>query len=134
MPHDKIPFIGKFSMRMEHWYVATGFQKWGMTSAMVSAMIISDCITGKENSYAKVFSPQRFLLKAGIKDFMLDVGESVWGLTKGVFAPKEKCCGHMGCALVWNEDEDTWDCPCHGSRYTAEGEIVDGPAQEDKIR
>ena len=46
MPHDKIPFIGRFSVRKENWYIATGFQKWGMTTSMVSAMIISDRIVG----------------------------------------------------------------------------------------
>ena len=131
MPHDKIPFIGRFSTKMEHWYVATGFQKWGMTSAMVSAMIISDMIVGKENPFAEVFSPQRLLIKAGIKSFMADVGVSICGQTKGLFVPKGRRCSHMGCALMWNEEEGTWDCPCHGSRYTAEGEIIDNPAQSD---
>lgn len=131
MPHDKIPFIGRFSTKREHWYIATGFQKWGMTSAMVSAMIISDSIVGNEKAYAKVFSPQRLLVKAGIKDFLIDVGESICGLTKGVFAKKHRKCRHMGCALVWNEDERSWDCPCHGSRYTEDGKLIDNPAQKN---
>lgn len=129
MPHDKIPFIGKFSIRQENWYVATGFQKWGMTTAMVSAMIISDMITGKENPYAKVFSPQRLLIKAGTKNFLIDVWESAVGLTKGIFIKKEQKCTHMGCALHWNEEEKSWDCACHGSRYTKDGENIDNPAQ-----
>ena len=131
MPHDHIPFIGRFSTTKEHWYVATGFQKWGMSTAMVSAMIISDMIVGKENAYAKVFSPQRMLLQAGIKDFCIDVCESVIGLTKGVFVRKEKRCPHMGCALTWNADEGTWDCSCHGSRFGENGELLDNPAQTD---
>ena len=110
--------------------MATGFQKWGMTSAMVSAMIISDMIVGEKNPYEDVFSPQRFLIKAGIKDFLIDAGESAWGLTKGLFVKKERKCRHMGCALTWNEDEKSWDCPCHGSRYTKEGELIDNPAQD----
>ena len=129
MPHDHIPFIGRFSKWQEHWYVATGFQKWGMTTAMISAMIISDMIVGKENPYAWVFSPQRFLFKAGIKDFCIDVYESIIGLTKGLFVKKERMCPHMGCALTWNEDEGTWDCTCHGSRFDEKGALIDNPAQ-----
>ena len=131
MPYDHIPFIGKFSKKHDHWYVATGFQKWGMTSAMVSAMIISDMIVGQENSYAWVFSPQRLLLKAGMKDFFVDAYESSVGLVKGLFVKKERRCPHMGCALVWNEAERTWDCPCHGSRFEKDGELIDNPAQKN---
>lgn len=131
MPHDRIPFIGRFSMKHDHWYVATGFQKWGMTSAMVAAMIISDLITGEENPYAQVFSPQRFLVKAGYKNFLMDVWESTIGLVKGVFASESHKCTHMGCALHWNEEEQSWDCACHGSRYTKEGKLMDNPAQNN---
>ncbi len=129
MPHDGIPFIGRFSIKHENWYVATGFQKWGMTTAMVAAMIISDEITGKENPYAKVFSPQRFLVRAGYKNFLIDIWESVVGLGRGIFEKEERKCRHMGCALEWNEEEQSFDCACHGSRYTKEGKLIDGPAQ-----
>lgn len=129
MPHDGIPFIGRFSMKHENWYVATGFQKWGMTTAMVSAMIISDKIVGKENPYEKVFTPQRLLIRAGYKSFIMDVFESIVGLVSGVFSPKGQKCTHMGCALHWNEEEKSWDCTCHGSRFSEEGHIIDNPAQ-----
>ena len=39
-------------------------------------------------------------------------------------------CPHMGCELVWNPDEHSWDCPCHGSRFDYEGNLTNGPAQE----
>ncbi|MBQ8519669.1 MAG: FAD-dependent oxidoreductase [Agathobacter sp.] len=129
MPHDRIPFIGRLSMKHDNWYVATGFQKWGMTTAMVSAMIISDMIVGKENPYVHVFSPQRLLIQAGFKNFLIDAWESMIGLCSGVFAQKEQRCTHMGCSLHWNEEEQSWDCACHGSRFTKEGETIDNPAQ-----
>ena len=131
MPHDRIPFIGRFSFKREYWYVATGFQKWGMTTAMVAAMLISDQILGRKNRYEEVFSPQRFLAKASAKNFAIDAGESTKGLVQGKFAKKSKTCTHLGCALHWNEEEECWECGCHGSRFDKEGHVLDGPAQTD---
>lgn len=134
MPHDRIPFIGRFSLKREHWYVATGFQKWGMTTSMVAAMIISDQIAGKKNPYEEIFSPQRLLFRAGIKNFLVDAGESTWGLFKGMFVKEKHRCTHMGCALNWNEEEQSWDCACHGSRFDKEGGLIDNPAQTDTVK
>lgn len=39
-------------------------------------------------------------------------------------------CTHMGCELAWNSAERSWDCPCHGSRFTYEGKVIEGPAQK----
>lgn len=46
MPHDGIPFIGKYSYFTPNLYVITGFQKWGMTTSMIGAMLLRDLICG----------------------------------------------------------------------------------------
>ena len=129
IPHDGIPFIGKYSVFTPHLYVATGFQKWGMSTSMVAAKILCDMICGKKNPYEALFAPQRFLIRAGSKDFLKDVGISALNLTKGLISRKR--CTHMGCALSWNAQTRSWDCPCHGSRFDEEGKVLDNPAKED---
>lgn len=57
---DKIPYIGEFSNLMPNMYIATGFNKWGMTSSNVAANIITDKILGVDNEYADVFNSKRF--------------------------------------------------------------------------
>lgn len=133
MPHDDIPLIGRYSIFRPYWYVATGFKKWGMTSAMISATVISQQICGGPSPYGNAFSPQRFLFRAAIKNLMVDMGESIQGLGKGIFSKRQQRCTHMGCKLEWNEEEATWDCPCHGSRFKEEGELLDNPAKIDLV-
>ena len=43
-------------------------------------------------------------------------------------------CRHLGCIVGWNPAERTWDCPCHGSRYSGDGTLIQGPATEDLKR
>ena len=56
---DRVPYIGRYAAGKPNWYVAAGFQKWGMTSAMVSAIVLRDLLGGRESPYAQVFDPRR---------------------------------------------------------------------------
>lgn len=82
MTHDGVPYIGKYSSSIDNLYVATGFNKWGMTSSMASAMILSDMVQGKVNDCQEVFSPQRSNLLASAKKLAIDGAETVSGLIK----------------------------------------------------
>lgn len=124
MTLDGVPYIGRYSKRTPDFYVATGFNKWGMTSSMVSARILTDMITGRKNPYAPVFSPSRSILHPQLA---VNAFESAVNL----LTPSSKRCPHLGCALKWNPQEHSWDCPCHGSRFTQNGKIIDNPATGD---
>lgn len=125
MTLDGIPYIGQYSSKTPDLYVATGFNKWGMTSAMVSANILADLVTGKENEYAALYSPSRSILQPQLA---LNAASAVYNL----ITPTVPRCPHLGCALKYNREEHSWDCPCHGSRFTEDGELIDGPATNDK--
>ena len=66
MTPDDIPYIGEYARSLSNFYVATGFNKWGMTSAMAAAQILTDKIIGRENPNAAVFSPIGRKFKAQI--------------------------------------------------------------------
>ncbi|MGM9627338.1 MAG: FAD-dependent oxidoreductase [Faecousia sp.] len=124
MTLDGIPYIGQYSARTPNLYVATGFNKWGMTSSMVAAQLLTDLITGKSSPYTEVFSPSRTVLRP-------QLGINAWEATRNLVSLTPKRCPHMGCALKWNLQEHTWDCPCHGSRFTENGKLIDNPATGD---
>ena len=124
MTLDDIPYIGQYSQSTPDVFVATGFNKWGMTNAMVASHIICDLVQGKENPYTSVFSPSRTILRPQLAS---NTFESLLGL----LTPTTPRCPHLGCALKYNSAEHTWDCPCHGSRFDEFGELINNPATDD---
>ena len=124
MTLDGIPYAGHYSKRTPNMYVATGFNKWGMTNAMACAKILCDMVCEKQNDLAEVFSPQRSMVKPQL---FVNGFEAVANLV----TPSAKRCPHLGCALKWNKHEHTWDCPCHGSRFENDGKLIDNPSTGD---
>ena len=124
MTLDGMPYIGQYSPQTPDLYVATGFNKWGMTNAVLSALILRDIIRGRENAFAELFDSSRSMLHPQL---LLNGAHSAINL----LTPTSPRCSHLGCALKWNPTEHTWDCPCHGSRFTAEGKLLENPAQKN---
>lgn len=121
MSLDSIPYIGQYSLSTPDLFVATGFNKWGMTGAMVAAKMLCDLVVGKDNPYKELYNPSRNMIKPQL---FLNGAESVINL----LTPTVKRCPHLGCALKWNNAEHSWDCPCHGSRFTEGGNVLENPA------
>lgn len=165
MTLDGVPYIGQFSKDKPNWYVATGFGKWGMTSSMAAARILSELVVDGCSSNAEVFSPQRFP-SAALMPLFREGRQSCKGIGRRLFWMPEETekslhpgqggvvridgqkvgiyrdeegtchavsvrCPHLGCQLEWNPDEKSWDCPCHGSRFDYDGNLIDNPAQEN---
>lgn len=124
MTLDGLPYIGRYGSGTKNLYVITGFNKWGMTNAMAGAVLLRDQLLGRENPYGDVVSPSRSILRAQL---LVNAVEATGNLLRF----SQKRCPHLGCALQWNPQERSWDCPCHGSRFDADGHRLDNPATGD---
>lgn len=130
---DKIPYIGKYSILSKNIYTATGFKKWGMSTSNIAANIITDEILDESNKFSIIFDSNR-LNPIKNKDEMMNMAKETYSslIKENIIRSKEKkYCTHLGCELNYNEVTDTWDCPCHGSRFDSDGKVLEGPAQKD---
>lgn len=121
---DGMPYIGRYSAQTPDLLVATGYNKWGMTTSMVAASLLTDLIVGRENPYTRLFSPSRSMLHPQLALNALEAAA-------GLISPARGRCPHLGCVLRWNPQEHSWDCPCHGSRFSRTGRLLDNPANGD---
>lgn len=121
MSLDGIPYIGQYSKNTPDLYIASGFNKWGMSSSMVAAMVLSEMARGRIHPYADVFCPSRSM-------FHPQLFANLYEATASLLTVSKPRCPHMGCALKWNPHERSWDCPCHGSRFAEDGTLLDNPA------
>ena len=89
---------------------------------MAAAMLLTDMVQGKRPDDAPVFSPSRSMLRPQLALNALEAAASL-------LTPTAPRCPHMGCALKWNAQEHSWDCPCHGSRFDYTGHRLSEPAK-----
>ena len=119
---DDLPYIGPYSAKIPHVLVATGYKGWGMVGAMSAARILTEHLLGREHLCRDIFTPQRPLPLTRLAANGMEAAADM-------LTPVPKRCPHLGCALRFNPAEHTWDCPCHGSRFSREGKLLHGPAQ-----
>lgn len=149
---DKLPYIGKIE---DNFYIATGYNTWGMTNGILGGYLLSEILLKNNNEYANLFDPKR-KIKNSITNIPLNSYYNLKGfingsITKNNFIEQKKLsgkkiciyksefgehkvyqkCPHLGCKLIFNEVEKTWDCPCHGSRFDLNGKCFNGPSNSD---
>jgi Rieske Fe-S protein len=132
-------------------YVATGFNAWGITNGTAAGMLVADQILGRANPWSLLFDPRRPYPKnfnqggqtATPIDAITDIsageggvieheGEklAVWKDEGGIVHAVSAKCTHKGCVVTWNNADRTWDCPCHGSMFASDDSVIHGPAVE----
>jgi len=152
--NDYLPYIGEIK---ENFYIATGYNTWGMTNGSLAGLIISDLIQHKENKYVSLFNPKRTLplsslfydIYSSAKPFLENklIKNKPFYSNNVIFTKKKgknvaiyidengiehivyNKCPHLKCSLIFNEVELTWDCPCHSSRFDIDGNCIKGPSK-----
>lgn len=155
---DRIPLIGQLHPDYPNIFTATGFSKWGLADAAIGACLLTDLVFGNDNRYIKMYDPHREIPDLSeTASETSETNDAVGTLTMpekpenlktneatiikrddgntGVYKDKDNklhymdlSCTHKGCGLQWNDGDKTWDCSCHGSRFNAYGEVIEGPA------
>lgn len=119
---DEVPYIGKYGLIHNNWYVATGFNMWGFSWAMASSFILADMIEGKiEETF---LNPNRWFLN---KQLFINLGNTLINMVN----LKKPRCTHLGVALKRNKVDRTWECPAHGSRFDELGNVINDPAKKN---
>lgn len=149
---DRVPYAGLADARKAPgFYIATGFNGWGISNGTATGMMVADLISGKSNGWTELYDPSR----PYPEDFHVD-GDSqshvasadaippggggvitrgedkiaAWRDQAGRLHAVSARCTHKGCTVTWNNADRTWDCPCHGSVFAADGSVIHGPARK----
>jgi glycine/D-amino acid oxidase-like deaminating enzyme len=129
MPVDGVPFVGRHDPLSPNLWVATGFKKWGLAMGTAAAELLAAQIAGREHRWKELFDPNRVRARASAPSFAKENANVAYHFVADRVSKRgAPRCTHLGCLLDWNSAEETWDCPCHGSRFTASGEVIEGPA------
>ena len=148
--NDHLPFIGEIQ---DNIYIGTGYNTWGNINSCLSGKILSDILLNKDNEYIEFFNPRRNTTLQKIGNNLVNCFYNIKGFVKYLLEKQEKVyykddkaiyvsphgkhyivkkkCPHLKCTLIFNKEEHTWDCPCHGSRFDLSGNCIFGPSEYD---
>ncbi|MCB0897149.1 MAG: FAD-dependent oxidoreductase [Nocardioides sp.] len=137
LPHHALPYAGPLLPGAEGILVAGGYSKWGLTNGVAAALALSGRILGGHLPWASAYEPWSTRELSGLPDGLrINAGVAVemttgWfhKLTGAIGGGEERpVCTHLGGVLRWNDAEESWDCPLHGSRFAPDGSVLEGPA------
>ena len=163
-PAGRIPFVGWLPRGHGRIFIATGYDKWGMSNAVAASLTLAADILGGHLPWANTLH-RRVSTPADVGSFLganaavgVELARGYWNAwwskpstppegsgmvahdgtrpigvctVNGVTSRVSAVCPHLGGVLSWNDAEFSWDCPLHGSRFTANGTRLEGPAVDD---
>ncbi|HEV8202165.1 MAG TPA: FAD-dependent oxidoreductase [Candidatus Polarisedimenticolia bacterium] len=130
---DGLGFIGKNPLD-QGVYIATGDSGMGMTHGTIAGILLTDLLQKRKNRWSSLYAPARRKVGAvgGFLQENLNVARQYFDyLRRKPSQELSLVCPHLGCLVNWNDAENTWDCPCHGSRFDRRGRVICGPANQD---
>jgi hypothetical protein len=128
---DGLPYVGAATLFSDRALTVTGLKKWGLAMGTSCATMLVDSILGAEDAWPDAFDSRRLPSPSSLAMLARHNAESGVHFVADRLRPatrKAPRCTHLGCLTRWNAEEETWDCPCHGSRFSATGEVLEGPA------
>jgi len=135
-PVSGLPYVGPVLPGNDRLLVATGYDKWGFAVAPAAALLLSKRLfADDEPRWGRALRSWSAWELAGLPDGMVANGAVGLQMAQGwlrraVGADRPPVCTHLGGVLRWNDAECSWDCPLHGSRFDADGSVLEGPATQ----
>lgn len=166
-PIDELPYVGPILPNLDSIYIATGFNKWGMTNGPAAALALSSRILGGRMDWASAFASWSRHELTGLGTALQSNLEVGFNLGRGWITPATRwtnrspgpdetgvvsgppwhlearsrvdgvehtvspVCPHLGGIVNWNDADQAWECPLHGSRFAPDGTLLEGPATTD---
>jgi glycine/D-amino acid oxidase-like deaminating enzyme/nitrite reductase/ring-hydroxylating ferredoxin subunit len=162
-PAHHVPFVGWLPRGRGRVYLATGYDKWGMTNGVAAALTLTADILGENTAWQTTLHHRITMPRAIATGIGANAAVAWWyvrGYSRALATPLktaapsegagavgrkgirptaistvdgETCalsavCSHLGAVVTWNDAERSWDCPAHGSRFAANGTVLEGPA------